>query len=120
MKFFLVILFLTVVSFVNTFLVILVIRRVWGTEGFMGQYGKYIAVPIVVILYNLLMIWSGEQWMFVVGAIPFLVMLGLYVFIRFSTEVDEPDQEKKKPLSNKSRRIHEAREKRMQEREGSK
>ena len=118
-KFFLIILMLTVVSFVNTFLVILGIRKIWGTVGFMGKYGKYIFVPIVVIIYNFMIIMGGDKWMYVLAAIPFLVMLGLYVFIRFSTETDDPANMPKKELSSKSKRIHAAREKRHQQQQKS-
>ena len=113
-KFFLIILMLTVVSFVNTFLVILGIRKIWGQDGFMGKYGKYIFIPIVVIAYNFIIIMGGDKWMYVLAALPLLVMLGLYVFIRFSSETDDPSKQPKKELSNKSKRIHEAREKRHQ------
>ena len=113
-KFFLIILMLTVVSFVNTFLVILALRKLCASDGFMNKYGKYILIPVVVVAYNFIIIMGGDKWMYVLAAIPFLIMLGLYVFIRFSTETDDPANAPKKELSNKSKRIHEAREKRHQ------
>jgi hypothetical protein len=111
-QFFVIVLFLTVISFVNTFLVMLAIRKIWGNEGTMGKYGKYILVPIVVVAYNFLTIASGKQWMYVVGAIPIIIMFGLFVYIKFATETDDAAKLPPKPLSNKSKRIHEARAKR--------
>jgi uncharacterized membrane protein len=114
-KFFLIILMLTVVSFANTFLVILAFRKTCSPDGFMNKYGKYILIPVVVVAYNFIIIMGGDKWMYVFASIPFLVMLGLYVFIRFSTETDDPSKMPKKELSNKSKRIHEARQKRHQQ-----
>lgn len=97
-KFFLIILMLTV-SFVNTFLVILGIRKRSGARTVSWASTANIFIPIVVIAYNFIIIMGGDKWMYVLAALPLLVMLGLYVFIRFSTETDDPSKQPKKELA---------------------
>ncbi|MCQ2359763.1 MAG: hypothetical protein MJ055_06845 [Phascolarctobacterium sp.] len=125
-KFFVFIVFMSLVSFATAYLAYAMVIKYWGKEGNRAKFGQYIIVPAIIVFYNMIIfrsIESGYHWL--IGSIPLLLVGGLAIYyyffenralggepeeIKYTYEEPEP-----KRRSKKSERIHEARRKRGRE-----
>lgn len=127
-KFFVFIVFMSLVSFAVAYLAYAMVIKYWGKEGNRAKFGQYVIVPAIIVFYNMIIfrsIESGYHWM--IGSLPLLLVGGLaiyYYFFENRALGGEPEEEKyeyyhpedqPKKRSKKSERIHEARRKRGRE-----
>ncbi|MDO4178186.1 MAG: hypothetical protein Q4D21_03255 [Phascolarctobacterium sp.] len=127
-KFFVFIVFMSLVSFAVAYLAYAMVVKYWGKESSKAKFGQYIIVPAIIVFYNMIIfrsIESGYHWM--IGSIPLLLVGGLaiyYYFFENRAIGGEPEEIKydyydpkdnPKKRSKKSERIHEARRKRGRE-----
>lgn len=122
-EFFIFLIFMSLISFAVAFIAYFMVVRCWGREGTKAKLGAMFLVPACVVLFDFICFAAPQKYRYVIGAIPLLVIGGLYFYARFfraeligaadptPMELAKQNQEPKK-FSKKSERIHAAREKR--------
>lgn len=115
---FLFLLFMSLVSFAVGMITWVAVVRIFGRGTQIAKVLSYVLIPIVVLAYNFLVIISGD-YRYLIGSIPLLLIAVYALYYRFgnhgmyiemSEEASQTDFKRKQ--SAKSRKIHEAREKR--------
>lgn len=104
--------FTTFVALAVAFLTVTIWEKFMGTEGPVAKYGKFPLIILTVMGYNFLVLLSGPTWCYVVGALPFLGIVGIWYYYHFGPGKAALAALTTKPVSKKSQRIHAAREKR--------
>ena len=125
-EFFAFLVFMSFVSFAIAFLAYAMVVRFMGKEGFAARLGQIILVPACIVLFDFIVLASGE-YRYIVGSVPLILIAGIAIYYRFVkgenfAEKMEPtpsqlaslDDEPKK-FSKKSARIHERRKNRGRE-----
>lgn len=125
-EFFAFLVFMSFVSFAIAFLAYAMVVRFMGKEGFAARLGQVILVPACIVLFDFIVLASGE-YRYIVGSVPLVLIAGIAIYYRFVkgenfAEKMEPtpsqlanlDDEPKK-FSKKSARIHEKRKNRGRE-----
>jgi hypothetical protein len=125
-EFFAFLVFMSFVSFAIAFLAYAMVVRFMGKEGFAARLGQVILVPACIVLFDFIVLASGE-YRYIVGGVPLVLIAGIAIYYRFVkgesfAEKMEPtpsqlanlDDEPKK-FSKKSARIHERRKNRGRE-----
>lgn len=117
---FLFLLFMSFVSFAVGVITWVAVMRLFGRGTPMAKILSYVLIPLAVLAYNFLVIISGN-YRYLIGSLPLLLIAGYALYYRFGNhgtyiEAPEPlETNFKRKQSAKSRKIHEAREKRQAE-----
>ena len=108
------------VSFAVGVITWVAVVRLFGRGTQTAKVLSYVLIPVVVLAYNFLIIISGS-YRYLIGSLPLVLIVGYALYYRFGNhgtyiETPEPPETSfKRKQSAKSRRIHEAREKRKAE-----
>lgn len=122
-EFFVFLVFMSIVSFAIAFLAYGMVIRFMGKEGMLSKFGQIILVPACIIIFDFIVFAAPQEYRYVVGSIPLLLIAGLMLYLRFfkgeSLGIDQPSPSEMaqrvaepKKFSKKSARIHARREKR--------
>ena len=113
------------VSFAIAFLAYGMVVRCMGKSSFASRVSQIILVPACIVIYDFITIASPQEYRYLVGGLPLLVVAGIALYYRFVkgenfTEAPTPTEAAKKiaepkKYSAKSARIHAARKKRGRE-----
>lgn len=122
-EFFFFLVFMSFVSFAVAFMAYGMVIRFMGKEGFASRLAQIILVPACIVFYDFIVI-ASQEYRYVVGSVPLLVIAAIILYYRFFKGEDFLDENKPTPsqmanltreekkFSKKSQRIHEARKKR--------